>query len=119
MREAENHPVEPPAEQSRVEEVYRRERRAFRWTCGWTCFVALAGLSQLGIGFWYNREFSKMAGSPDPLAYRGLMEKTLPVMAGNALALLISLIGFSICLIRWLLAIRQRRRTISNSFLGR
>ena len=119
MREEESDLGLPAAKKSRVGEVYRRERRAFWWACGWAGVGALAYGSQLLLNLWINHQVSKMPGGFDPEAYGNLIVSVLPIMGIISITLLISLIALLICLIRWLLAIRRRRKRFEGSFPNR
>ena len=78
--------------------------------------VALAYGSQLLFGFWYGREFSKFTGSVGGKEYWELMGRSISSAMIHTIILLIGSVAFLICLVRWLLAIRRRRRVEAERF---
>ena len=93
-----------------------RERRAFVWTCGWVGVAILAYSSQSLTTLWLRHVVVRELGSFDLQEYHRLVSNHLPLLLTTPIILLASLIGFSISLVRWLVAMRKRRHAESQTF---
>lgn len=96
-------------------EAYRREKRAFGWTCGWIGAVTLVYGIAFAANLWYRHETVKLRSTGRSDEVSALVGQSLPLFSISSLLLVTFLIGFLICLVRWLLAIRRRRRFFQNS----
>lgn len=103
----------PPEESAaaRHSQLYRRERRAFRWVCGWLCLLAPVWVGRQVFSFISGRELQRLAAPGDYIKeVDGYFNRIRPWLDGLAIASLVLSIGFLASLAAWILAIRSRRR---------
>ncbi|WP_367870678.1 hypothetical protein [Luteolibacter sp. Populi] len=93
--------------------LYRREKRAFWWACGWLGLLFLAWVGSSIFAYFVQKRFAELyataAGDYLPELDRYYNQVRPWLQASRVLTTFLA-IGFSTCLIRWLSAIRRRRR---------
>lgn len=90
-----------------LRQISRREKSAFIWTGVWTAGGLLGLGGTFALGRWIGAEFTKHRDLDE---LHRIVDKALPWQIACSVTLVISALGFLISGIRWLLAIRKRRR---------
>ena len=101
---------------------WKAERRWFRWTVGFAAGMSLGIAGWIGVSYWAYLKFEEItrtiatAGTADVAAMESRMNEVSssasPILwFGTAIQILlvVSAPGFLISLVKWLLAIRDRR----------
>ena len=85
------------------------ERRWFRWTVGFSAGMCLWLVGSAGVAVWFNQRMKATLARTGELSLEdfGLLIHLSTVLN---LLFLVSGIGFLVSLIKWLLAIRKRRK---------
>ena len=88
---------------------WKAERRCFRWTIGFTAGLCVWVLGGWGAMFWLSHHLKSSLAKSGPIT----ADQMGPIFLANAiLSILIVISGFGmiISLIKWLLAIHDRRK---------
>lgn len=93
-----------------LREAYRRERRFFCLTCIWVGATAVSYLAGLYLNFRYMSEIRKWNASGRIDGFREIHDRYLSWAVTFSLAQIVTLLVFLVFLIRWILAIRRRRK---------
>jgi hypothetical protein len=95
--------------------LFRKERRRFYWTSGWTALAFLCTAADHALFWWLNRQMMKAmtsVGSIEPLEFS---EKLVDQLLFCSLMIrgvwLVAFAGLAVSLVLWLLAVRARRRS--------
>jgi hypothetical protein len=108
---------------------WKAERRWFRWTVGFAAGMSLGIVGWIGVSYWAYLKFEEFtrtiaaARTADVAAMESRIAEVTssasPVLwvgAAIQILLVVSALGFLISLVKWLLAIRDRRAIHGRAF---